>query len=130
MTLNDPLATMFSNIMNCERIGKKDLLVKPSSVFMKKVVTLLQEKHYIGEFKEVKIRGGNGIQITLISAMNNCGAIKPRIAVKVDNWTKYEKRHLPARGFGILIVSTPKGLMTHTEAKEKKVGGRLIAYCY
>ena len=25
---------------------------------------------------------------------------------------------------------TTKGIMTHTEAKEKKLGGRLIAYCY
>lgn len=130
MTLNDPLASMFSNIMNCERTGKKELLIKPSSTFMKHVLHLLQEKQYVGEFKEVKVRGGQGVQITLIAMINNCGVIKPRSAVQVENWTKYEKRYLPARGFGILLVSTPKGLMTHIEAKEKRLGGRLIAYCY
>ena len=31
---------------------------------------------------------------------------------------------------GILIVSTPQGLMSHIEAQEKKVGGRLIGYVY
>jgi ribosomal protein S8 len=30
----------------------------------------------------------------------------------------------------LLIISTSKGLLTNTEAKEKNVGGRLIAYCY
>ncbi len=130
MTLNDPLASMFSNIMNCERIGKKELVIKPSSTFMKQVLQLLQEKQYVGEFKEVKVRGGRGVQITIIGMINKCGVIKPRLAVQVENWTKYEKRYLPARDFGILLVSTPKGLMTHIEAKEKNIGGRLIAYCY
>ena len=43
---------------------------------------------------------------------------------------KYEKRYLPAKQFGILIISTPKGLMTHVQAMDKKTGGKLIAYCY
>jgi len=31
---------------------------------------------------------------------------------------------------GLLIISTPKGVMTHEEAKKQKIGGRLIAYVY
>ena len=58
------------------------------------------------------------------------GAIKPRFAVKATEYEKFEKRYLPAKGFGILIVSTVKGLMTHYEAKQQGLGGRLIAYCY
>ena len=130
MTLNDPLANVFSNIMNCERTGKQELIVKPSAKIIKEVVKPLQEKHYLGECKEIKVSGGNAMDITLLGAINNCGVIKPRFAVKVENYIKYEKRFLPARGFGILLVSTSKGLMTHEEAKEKKLGGRLIAYCY
>jgi small subunit ribosomal protein S8 len=94
------------------------------------VLTLLQDKRYIGEWKEVKVSGGNAVNITLIGAINKCGVVKPRFAVKVGNYRKYEKRYLPARGFGILIVSTSKGLLTHTEAQDKKLGGKLIAYCY
>ena len=50
--------------------------------------------------------------------------------MKWVNYEKYEKRFLPAKGFGILIVSTPKGLMTHEEARKKKLGGVLIVYVY
>ena len=47
-----------------------------------------------------------------------------------EEYEKFEKRYLPAKGFGIIIVSTPKGLMIHKEAISKVTGGKLIAYCY
>ncbi|HEB47012.1 MAG TPA: 30S ribosomal protein S8 [Candidatus Pacearchaeota archaeon] len=38
--------------------------------------------------------------------------------------------NLPARNIGTVIVSTNKGLMTHEEALQEKIGGSLIAYFY
>ena len=40
------------------------------------------------------------------------------------DFEKFEKRYLPAKNFGILIVTTPEGIMTHYEAKERGIGGR------
>ncbi len=117
-------------MLNSEKIGKTEVNIKPASKLMKQILTLLQDKHYLGSFEEIKDGKGNIMSIHLIGAINNCGVIKPRYSVKLDNYTKYEKRFLPAKGFGILVVSTPKGVMTHEEAKEQKLGGRLIAYCY
>lgn len=130
MTLNDPLAHVFSTIMNSERIGKNHVIVHPSSRLIKKILTLLQDKHYIGSFTETVDGKGNFLTVNLIGAINMCGVIKPRYAVQLGDYTTYEKRYLPAKGFGILIVSTQRGIMTHEEAKEQKLGGRLIAYCY
>ena len=42
----------------------------------------------------------------------------------------FEKRFLPAKDFGVLIISTNKGLLTQKQAKEQNVGGALVAYCY
>jgi small subunit ribosomal protein S8 len=39
-------------------------------------------------------------------------------------------RYLPAKEFGILIMTTPKGVMTHKQAKEENIGGILLAYVY
>ena len=50
--------------------------------------------------------------------------------VSKDEIEKYVKRYLPARNIGIIIISTSEGLMTHTTAIEKKLGGSLIAYIY
>ena len=47
-----------------------------------------------------------------------------------DNYEKYKRRFLPASGFGIMIVSTTKGMMTHRESEKQNLGGRLIAYVY
>ena len=130
MTLNDPLANVFSNIINCEKIGKGEVTIKPASKLIKQILTLLQDKRYVGATEEIKDGKGNMLNIKLLGAINNCGVIKPRYAVQLDNYTKYEKRYLPAKGFGILIVSTTKGIMDHESAKEQKLGGRLVAYCY
>ncbi len=130
MTLNDPLANVFSSIMNCEKIGKNEVTIKPASKLIKKILTLLQDKRYVGAAEEIKDGKGNMLNIKLLGAINNCGVIKPRYAVQLDNYPKYEKRYLPAKGFGILIVSTTKGIMDHESAKEQKLGGRLVAYCY
>jgi small subunit ribosomal protein S8 len=46
------------------------------------------------------------------------------------DYEDYEGRYLPARGFGVLVVTTPMGVMSHAEAKGKGVGGRLLAYVY
>ena len=48
----------------------------------------------------------------------------------MKDYEKYEKRFLPAMGFGILIVSTNKGLMTNAKAKEQNLGGTLISFAY
>ena len=60
----------------------------------------------------------------------SCGAIKPRFSVKIREMERYEARYLPAKDFGIIIVSTPSGVMTHKQAKEALTGGKLIAYIY
>jgi small subunit ribosomal protein S8 len=56
--------------------------------------------------------------------------IKPRISVRGRAVERYEARFLPAQDFGILVLSTNQGVMSHTKARELKIGGRLLAYVY
>jgi small subunit ribosomal protein S8 len=128
--LNDILANTLSKILNAEKTSKTECLIKPSSKIVKKVLEVLKEKLYIGNFVEITDNRGNVLKINLIGRVNNCNVIKPRYSVKVEQFEKYEKRYLPAKGFGIIIISTNKGIMTLDEAKDKKIGGRLLAYCY
>jgi small subunit ribosomal protein S8 len=48
----------------------------------------------------------------------------------LKDFETWEKRYLPAREIGLLILSTPKGVMDHKRAKEMHVGGKLLAYVY
>lgn len=128
--LNDPLSNALSIILNNERIGKTECLIKPVSKLIKDILKVMKENLYVGSINEIEDRKGGMIKVNLLGNINKCGAIKPRYSVKKDVFEKFEKRCLPAKGIGILIVSTSSGVMTHTEAKKKGLGGKLLAYCY
>ena len=130
MSLNDPLANALSKILNAESVSRPVCRIKPGSKVIKKVLELLKERGFIGEFKEIDDGKGGFIEVNLIGKINKCGAIKPRYAVKLDQFEKFEKRYLLSKDFGIIIISTPKGIMSHIEAKDKGLGGRLLAYAY
>jgi small subunit ribosomal protein S8 len=127
---NDPLAAALSKIMNAERVGKREVLIKPASKLLKEVLNILNEHNYVGSFEEIDDEKGGVLKVNILGNINKCGAIKPRFSSKHNNFEKWEKRYLPAKDFGLLIVSTPQGIMAHNIAKEKKTGGKLLAYCY
>jgi small subunit ribosomal protein S8 len=128
--LNDPLANALSKILNAEKVSKTVCEIKPISSTVKRVLKIMQEKKYVGEFEEVEDGKGNFIKVNLIGQINKCGAIKPRYPVKRNEFEKFEERYLPAKDFGVILVSTIEGIMTHIEAKEKNLGGVLLAYFY
>ncbi|MBS3149408.1 30S ribosomal protein S8 [Candidatus Woesearchaeota archaeon] len=130
MSLNDTLSNTLSSILNSEKVGKSECSIPQSSKLIKEVLNLMKNNEYIGEFNDIEGTNGQKIKVQLMGRVNKCGSIKPRFSVRKDNFEKYEKRFLPAKNFGILIVSTQKGIMTHLEAIEKGLGGRLLAYCY
>ncbi len=130
MTLLDPLANALSHISNSEKVGKKEVYLKPASKLIGEVLRVMQENGYIGEFEFIDDGRAGIYRVQLIGKINKTGAIKPRFPVKAKEYEAWEKRFLPAFEFGILIVSTSQGVMTHKEAREKGIGGRLIAYVY
>jgi len=130
MSMNDPLANVLSAIKNAEKAGKPELSLSPASKIIKAVLTTLKKEDYISDFKFSANKKGGMVEIKLAGNINKIGVIKPKFSVKISDFEKFEKRYLPAKDFGRLIISTPKGMMTHIEAKEKKQGGILIAYVY
>ncbi|MFC1723516.1 30S ribosomal protein S8 [Nanoarchaeota archaeon] len=130
MAINDPLSNALSKILNSERVSKKQVIIKPTSKIIKQVLDIMNEEGYIGKYEEVVDGKGNYLKLELLGKVNKCCAIKPRFAVSLDGYEKYEKRFLLAKNFGVLIVTTNKGLMTQQKAREKKLGGKLVAYCY
>lgn len=125
---HDKLADCLSVIKNGEEVGKNECIT-PKSKLVGSVLDVIKDEGYIGDFKEYE-ENENKYRIELLGKINNCKIIKPRFSVGADSFEKWEMRYLPAQGFGILIISTPHGIMTHTEAKEKNIGGKLLAYVY
>ena len=130
MAMNDPLAAALSKIENAEKVGKSTVVISPVSNVMKKVFTILNDNHYIGGYDEEQTAQGSKVTINLTHNVNKVGAIKPRFAFKANEFERVEKHYLPAKDFGVIIVTTSQGIMTLEEAKKLKIGGKLVAYCY
>lgn len=126
----DVLADALSTIRNGREVGKQEVTVEPASDLIKNVLKILQQEGYIGLFEQIEDGRAGKFKVELKKTLNDCNAIKPRFSVSKDGYQKYEKRYLPARGFGNLLVSTPQGVMTHDEAQEEGHGGKLLAYVY
>lgn len=125
----DVFADAINKIKTYEATGMYECVV-PSTKLLKTVLATMKENSYVKDFEEFKDGKFNALKITLSKRINDIGVIKPRYPVTQTTMQKYETRYIPSKDFGILIVSTPKGIMTNRQAKQSKVGGRLLAYVY
>jgi small subunit ribosomal protein S8 len=128
--LLDPLANALSKIQNHERARKREVILAPASKLINEVLRIMQAEGFIGEFEFIDDGKAGKFRIMLQGKVNGCGVIKPQYSTKRDEYEKWEKRYLPAAGFGVLVVSTQQGVMTHKKAMELGLGGRLLAYVY
>lgn len=126
---HDLIADAFYVLSNAERFGKKECVI-PASKTVKNVLLVVQKAGYIGSFEFIDDGRQGQFKVELIGKINKSRVIRPRFAVKKGGYEKFESRYLPARGFGILIISTPKGTMSQEEARKQGLGGRLLGYMY
>lgn len=126
----DTLSNGLVTIMNNELRNKRECVISPASKLLGKVLRVMQLSGYLGEFEFIDDGRSGKFKVQLLGRINKCGAVKPRFPVKADEIEDWEKKFLPSREVGLLIISTPKGLLSHKEAKEKGIGGRLIAFVY
>jgi small subunit ribosomal protein S8 len=130
MALNDTLANVMSKMQNAMGIGKNEITVKPISKLMIQVLDILKAHGYVDSYEVIVDGRGDHAIIKGFNQINKCGVIKPRFNFKVGEIVAVEQKYLPAKDFGIIIVSTSKGLMTMDKAKEQHLGGKLVSYCY
>jgi small subunit ribosomal protein S8 len=126
----DYFADAIVHIKNSDFVAKKHCDIKPTSKLLEKVLKIMADEKYIAGYNIKSREGKEYFYIELNGNIGGCKAIKPRFAVNNVNFDKFEKRYLPAKGVGILLVSTSEGVMTHIEAKKKNIGGRLLVYVY
>ncbi|MCC6003355.1 MAG: 30S ribosomal protein S8 [Thermofilum sp.] len=126
----DTLANALATIMNNEVRGKSECIIYPSSKLIVSVLSTMKKAGYIGDYELIDDGKGGKIVVKLLGRINKVGVIKPRFPVKRDEYEAWEREYLPSREIGLLIVSTSQGVMSHIEAKQKGLGGVLIAYVY
>lgn len=129
MSLNDPIADALNNLNNAENVAKSNCTLNYSKLLVS-ILDVLKGEGYINNYKVVESKPHKKVEVNLGGRINKCKAIKPRFAVKNNDFEKFEKSYLISRDVGLLVVSTTNGLMTHKDAKKLGLGGRLLAYVY
>ena len=123
------ISDAISKINNASLALKKLVSIKKSKLNLE-ILNLLSKYGYVGKVLDIEDGKQGILEIELIGTINKCNSIKPRFPIKSYKIQDIEKKYLPAKDFGIVIISTSKGLMTQFEAKKENIGGTLIAYCY
>src|SRR3989338_794473 len=125
----DRLADALNTIKTHEMVGQRDCAV-PASRLISEILNLLKSSGYITDYKFTDDGRGGYFNVSLAGKINNCGVITPRFPVKRVDWATVEQQYIPGVGIGLLIVSTPQGIMTNSDADKRRIGGRLLAYIY
>jgi small subunit ribosomal protein S8 len=126
--MHDILADLFSTLKNSEYNGEKKCSVRASKL-VEAVLKIMHSRGFIGTYNHVEGTSPK-YEVELKGIINDCNVIRPRFSVPLVEFEKWEKRFLPAAGVGVLLVTTSRGVMTHEDAKENKIGGQLIGYVY
>jgi small subunit ribosomal protein S8 len=125
----DYLADALNTLKTHEIKGEENCRVRASKL-VGEVLHILREKGYISSYEFMDNGRGGYFDIALSGTINDCGVIKPRFPVKKNEWAKMEERYIPGVGVGLLVVSTPQGIMTNAAAQDLQIGGRLLAFVY
>lgn len=126
----DTLSNGLTTIVNNEMRNKRECIIIPASKLLGRVLRVMQLNGYIGEFEFVDDGRSGKFKVQLLGRINKCGAIRPRFSIKVGEFEEWSKQFLPSRDMGLLVISTPKGVLAHRAAENKRIGGKLLAFVY
>ncbi|WP_380786057.1 30S ribosomal protein S8 [Sphingomonas sp. R86521] len=128
MAVTDPLGDLLTRIRNGQR-AKKDSVLSPASKLRVRVLDVLQREGYIRGYSDEQMGPAAGIRIEL-KYFEGQPAIKHVARVSKPGRRVYSgSQELPRvrNGLGITIVSTPRGVLSDSEAREQNVGGEILA---
>lgn len=127
MSMQDPVADMLTCIRNAQAMGIPVIRV-PHSNLKNEILRVLKDEGYIDSFEVTEIDSKRDLQVTLkyYQGQPVIEKIKriSRPALRV--YKGYDQLPLIRGGLGIVIVSTPKGVMSDKTARAQQVGGEVL----
>jgi small subunit ribosomal protein S8 len=127
MSMQDPVADMLTCIRNAQAMGIKEIRV-PHSNLKGEILRVLKDEGFIDHFDVVATDNKKNIKVTLkyyqgrpvIEKINRVS----RPALRV--YKGYDDLPSIRGGLGVVIVSTPKGVMSDKTARAQLVGGEVL----
>jgi small subunit ribosomal protein S8 len=130
--LTDPISDYLTRIRNALAAEHADVEI-PASRLKKDLSRILKEQGYIEDFSVEPTAVGEVVRIQLKYTDGRQPAISGLERISRPGRRRYVNRRTVPRvmgGMGTAIVSTSTGVMTGHEAKQKGVGGEVVAYVW
>ena len=133
MAMTDPIADMLTRIRNGLQ-AEHETVVIPASKMKVEIARILKQEGYINGYRvegetakektiTVDLKYGPEKQ-KVITGLKRISKPGLRVYAKGDNVPRV------LNGLGIAIISTSQGMMTDKEAKQKHIGGEVVAYVW
>lgn len=131
MSRTDLIADVFTMIRNAI-MAKKESVDVPASNTIKSILEILKKDNYIENFKLIEDgkQGLARIYLKYIAQKSAIRNIKRVSHLGLRTYVKHRKVPSVLRGRGMAIISTSKGIITDTEARDLGVGGEVIGYIW
>jgi|TARA_B100001094_G_scaffold277027_1_gene285580 small subunit ribosomal protein S8 len=128
MTLTDPIGDMFSRIRNGQMRSLLSVNI-PSSNFRRNILEILKSEGFIKDYY-IETSENNKINLKInLKYYEGAPVIKEIKRISKPGRRVYSRASsIPKvmNGLGLAILSTPKGVMTDTEARKNNIGGEII----
>ena len=130
MTMTDPIADMLTRIRNACR-SKHRRVDMPGSKMKIEIARILKENNFIQDYRTLTNEEGRPLlRLVLKYAQGGQPVIRELQRVSSPGLRRYVGvTEIPRvrNGLGIAILSTSKGLMSDTQARQSRTGGELLA---
>lgn len=127
MSMTDPIADMLTRMRNALRAGHRNVSI-PGSKTKRRIAEILQQEGYIDGFEWIEDGRQGNLQIQL-RWVGDQPAIEGIARVSRPGQRRYaQSKEIPQvrNGLGIMVISTPRGMMTDRAARKAGIGGELI----
>ena len=128
MSLQDPLADLFSRIRNAQ-LRQNKIVTSPLSKMRENILEVLKNEGYIRGYARTKHSSGRE-ELDIELKYDESGPVISNIT-RISKpgrrvYSGVERIPFVHNGLGISIISTSQGVMSDTDAREKKIGGEII----
>lgn len=130
--ITDPISDMLVRIKNGSRKFKEKVDI-PASNVKEEIAKILKDEGYISNYKRLDDKKQGILRVFLKYTQNKQPVITDLKRISKPSIRIYEKSsELPRvlRGIGIAIISTSRGLMTDSKAREEHLGGEVVCYVW
>ena len=132
MNVSDPIADMLTRVRNASRARHTEVIV-PASRTKREIARILKEEGFIADVREERDGPGNVLRLQLKYVDGKVPVVSGLKRISKPGLRVYaQKTEIPRvlGGLGIVIVSTSKGIMTGSQAKQAQLGGEILAYVW